>query len=192
MKQDPADRRHLADLEVLTHARQIAGGLAALGMTRDDSVAILLHHDPVYLSVIHGCRIAGCRLRQISPHATREQIASALAEPRIRALFVHDYFLQVLADPGEDITLIAVTPLSLFPGSAVAASAKRPVHAYHQWLPLQEERATPLGVQRGTRRPAHWRTDSAAVSGEAVGDCVRMLAGITAGAADRPPPADEA
>jgi len=188
MPQEPADRRQLAELEVMTHARLIAGGLAGLGMTRDDVVAVLLHHDPVYLSVIHACRIAQCRLRHISPHATREQILSTLAEPGIRALFAHEYFLPALARPMEDIAVIAVTPLSLFPGASAAALGLRHCRPSHQWLPLQQERDAPLGG-RGPRRS---RRDSAALGAVAVGDCVRMLSGITAGAADRLPPADGA
>ncbi|GIZ50016.1 AMP-binding protein [Noviherbaspirillum aridicola] len=192
MPQEPADRQQLAALEVMTHARKIAGGLAALGMTRDDAVAVLLHHDPVYLSVVHGCRIAGCRIRQISPHATREQIASTLAEPGIRVLFVHDYFLPVLAEPAPDIALIAVTPLALFPGAAVAAGGMRPWHAYHQWLPLQEERKSPLTGPRRGRRAREANADSAAVSGSTIGDSLKMLSAITAGAGGLPPPEDEA
>lgn len=192
MPQAPADRRHFAELEVMTHARMIAGGLAGLGMTRDDTVGVLLHHDPVYLSVVHGCRIAGCRIRQINPHATREQIDSALAEPGIRVLFVHEYFLPVLAAPPDGVVLIAVTPMALFPGAAVSAPDARLCHAYHQWLPLQQERECPLEGRRRGRRLRAGLCRSAAVSGAAIGDCLEMLARITAGAGDQPPPANGA
>lgn len=172
----------------MSHARRIAGGLAALDMTRDDTVAVLMHHDPVYLSVVHACRMAGCRLRQISAHATREQIASALAEPGIRVLFTHEHFLPALGEAPEDITLIAVTPLALFPETA-ARHATRRCEAYHQWLSLQEERDRPLRAGRRGRRSL---AQSAAVSGSTIGDSLRLLAALRAGADDRPPPEDEA
>lgn len=188
MPHDPADRSRSADSEVMTHARLIAGGLAALGMTRDEAVAILLHNDPVYLSVLHACRIAGCRIRQINAHSTREQIVTALAEPGIRAAFVHDYFLPVLTQPPQALTLIAVTPLSLFPGATPGARDGRRHHAYHQWLGLQEERSAPLRARRGRSQS----NGSAAVSGDAVAGCLAMFDALTRGAGDPPPPADGA
>lgn len=188
MSHHPTDRQP-TDFEVLTHARRIAGGLAALGMRRSDTLAVLMHHDPLYLSVIHACRSAGCRILHISPHATREQIAFALQEQGIRVLFVHDYFLSAIAEPSDDITLIAVTPPALFPEADTPRQDGRRHHAYHHWLALQEERDAPLGAARG-RRP---RTqDGVAVSGTVIGKWLVTLAKITAGAGDPPPPADEA
>lgn len=153
-------------------------------MTRNEAVAILLHNDPVYLSIVEGCRIAGCRIRQISPHSTREQVASALAEPGVRVAFVHEYFLPVLAEPDEGVEVIAVTPLSLFPGSLPALRGGRRHQSYHQWLTMQEERDAPLRAKRGRTQAA----DSAAISSNAVVECGEMLASLTRAAAAQQPP----
>jgi acyl-CoA synthetase (AMP-forming)/AMP-acid ligase II len=175
----PADRRRPATLEVLAHGRRIAGGLAAFGLMKGDVVALLLRHDPVYLSIAHACRIGGCRMLQLSPHSTYEQVVSALAEPGIKVLFAHEEFLPALSALNEDIELIAVTPLSLFPGMAPAVPAARRFHAYHQWLPLQAERKLPLPARRG--RPV---AAGNAISSDAYGACLRMLTALTRAADD--------
>lgn len=137
--------------DIDARARQLAGGLDALGIGDGDVVAVMLRNDPVFVDIIQACRIAGAYFCQINWHFKSDEAGFILADCGAQVLFIHDDLLPVVAavvPPGMKV--IAVPPHPQVIASyrlAEAAPAGKP--GYAEWLAAQPPYRGPPRQPRG-------------------------------------------
>ena len=88
------------------HARQVAGGLMALGLRRGDVVAILSEDNKEWVFADMGAQIAGCIVNGVYPTYQAQQLKHMLEDSSARVLIVEDEeqldkYLEVRTDSSE-------------------------------------------------------------------------------------------
>jgi len=153
--------------------RQVAAGLAALGVAPGACVAILMRNDIAFLEAAYAAQTLGAYAVPINWHFKAEEIAYILADCATSVLIGHaDLIAPVAADIPAHITLIAAaTPPEVAQAyglSPVAAAAVPRALDYEAWVQRQAPSARetlmpPLtmfytsgttGHPKGVRRPA--------------------------------------
>jgi long-chain acyl-CoA synthetase len=152
--------------------RQVAAGLAALGVAPGACVAILMRNDIAFLEAAYAAQTLGAYAVPINWHFKAEEIAYILADCATSVLIGHaDLIAPVAADIPAHITLIAAaTPPEVAQayGLAPVAAAVPRALDYEAWVQRQAPSARetlmpPLtmfytsgttGHPKGVRRPA--------------------------------------
>ena len=89
-KEGPEEWRSLNWRQAGERAKAIAGGLRALGLGREDRVAILSGTRVEWILVDLGIMLAGCATTTVYPSTTSEDTAFILADSGSRIVFVED------------------------------------------------------------------------------------------------------
>ncbi|HEX6703176.1 MAG TPA: AMP-binding protein [Albitalea sp.] len=124
-------------------ARQLAGGLAALGVDDGDVVAVLLRNHPAYVDVIRACRIAGCFYCPINWHFKPDEVLHLLRDSQARVLVVQADLLPALVgliSAGLQVLVVDADGADRLPAGA---------HPYDAWLATQPPYAGPPRQPRG-------------------------------------------
>jgi long-chain acyl-CoA synthetase len=134
---------HVRDLHrpgavVAERGRRLAGGLARLGLSEGDVVAVLLRNDPVFADVIEACRVAGVYYCALNWHFTPAELGFVLRDSGAKALIGH---ADLLAAAGGGRPEGA-------PALAVGGAAPGAV-GYEAWLADQPPYAGPAVSPRG-------------------------------------------
>ncbi len=103
-------------------------------------VAVLLRNDPVYVDVVHACRIGGIYYCPINWHFTAEEVRFLLADSGARALIVHAGLLAEV----RDAVPAGTTVLEVADGCAAAGG-----NDYEAWLANQSPYDGPRVSPRG-------------------------------------------
>jgi long-chain acyl-CoA synthetase len=111
--------------EIQGNAARAAGGLAALGIGEDDSVALMLRNDFATFETNMAAGQLGAYAVPINWHFTAEEAGYILADCRAKALVIHaDLLPQVAAGvPAGTKVLVVPTPLEI--GDAYGVSVER-------------------------------------------------------------------
>jgi long-chain acyl-CoA synthetase len=119
--------------EIQASAARAAGGLRALGVAEDDSVALMLRNDFATFEVNMAAGQLGAYAVPINWHFTPEEAGYILADSRAKVLVAHADLLSQIADgiPAGVKVLVVPTPSEI--GDAYGVPAER--------------RAAPAGVQ---------------------------------------------
>ncbi len=134
---------HRDGAELLDRGARLAGGLRAAGLRDGDVVAVLLRNDPVYVDVVHACRIGGTSYCPINWHFTTEEVRFLLADSGARALIVHAGLLAtVRAAVPAGMTVLVVADGAQVPDGADYAD-------YEGWLAQQAPYDGPRVSPRG-------------------------------------------
>ncbi|MEL6794380.1 MAG: AMP-binding protein, partial [Pseudomonadota bacterium] len=131
-------------------ARAAKGGaaLAALGVKRDDKVAVIMRNDVAHVEVMRAVAWAGASLVPPNWHAAAQEVADILEDSGAETVILHRDLAPALAPALEGKTVIAVTP-----GPAIRAAygldeAAAMAGDHREWSDLVDA-AEPL-----TERPA--------------------------------------
>lgn len=124
---------------ILQRAARAATGFRALGVEREDTVALLLRNDVAYLEATLGIRTVGALPVPINWHLSGEEIAYILADAGAKALVIHSDLLHRIEGyiPENVIVLSVETPgeLASAYGLQTRAEAGRAgVLSWHDWL----------------------------------------------------------
>jgi len=111
--------------EILANAARAAGGLRALGVAEDDSVALMLRNDFATFEVNIAAGQLGAYAVPINWHFTPEEAGYILADSRAKVLVIHADLLAQIASgiPLEMKVLVVPTPPEI--GDAYSVPAER-------------------------------------------------------------------
>ena len=101
--------------DIQANAARAAGGLAALGVGEDDSVALMLRNDFATFEVNMAAASLGAYAVPINWHFTAEEAGYILTDCRARVLVAHADFLAQIADgiPAGVTVLVVPTPVEI-------------------------------------------------------------------------------
>ena len=115
-------------LKGMIHA--FAGGLAARGLGRGDTIALMAPNIPEYAIVFHGAAVAGVAVSTINPTYTAEEVRFQLNDSRATLLITIGMFLETAREaiegtPTDEIVIIGdaidgTTPVSALFGQPIA------------------------------------------------------------------------
>jgi long-chain acyl-CoA synthetase len=93
-------------------AARAASGLAALGITPGDRIAVMMRNEPAYLEVILAADRLGAALVAINWHFRTDEAAHVLTDSGARVLVVHTDLLPQIAAmvPPEVVVILVPTP----------------------------------------------------------------------------------
>ena len=94
--------------EVGVRAARIAAGLATLGVTKGDNVAVLLANSVEYLEVSAGITLAGANPVAVNWHWTSAELGYLLRDSASVAAFVHSDFVAAVEQTGTSIPLVVI------------------------------------------------------------------------------------
>jgi long-chain acyl-CoA synthetase len=111
--------------EILANAARAAGGLRALGVAEDDSVALMLRNDFATFEVNMAAGHLGAYAVPINWHFTPEEAGYILADSRAKVLVIHADLLAQIASgiPVDMKVLVVPTPPEI--GDAYGVAAER-------------------------------------------------------------------
>ena len=131
---------HRDGAELLDRGARLAGGLRAAGLKEGDVVAVLLRNDPVYVDVVHACRIGGTYYCPINWHFTAEEVRFLLADSGAKALIVHAGLLAAV----REAVPAGIPVLVVADGAEVSGGSE-----YEAWLAQQAPYDGPRVSPRG-------------------------------------------
>src|SRR6478672_5234565 len=112
--------------EILANAARAAGGLRALGVAEDDSVALMLRNDFATFEVNMAAGQLGAYAVPINWHFTPEEAGYILADSRAKVLVIHaDLLAQIACGIPVDMKVLVVpTPPEIGDAYGVAAGRR--------------------------------------------------------------------
>ncbi len=88
-----------------------AGGLSALGIGENDTVAIMMRNDPAFLDAMLGARRIGAYYCAVNWHFKADEAGFILRDSEAKVLIVHaDLFAQIASGIPEGLPVIVVEP----------------------------------------------------------------------------------
>ena len=140
--------RHVDSAELAASAKRMAGGLAALGISQGDCVAILMRNDIPFLVASYGAIALGAFAVPINWHFKPDEIAYVLADSGAKALIGHADLLRAAHEgiPRALPVLAVETPPEILAAYGVDPSEARvPAGArdFTTWLAAQTPYAAP-------------------------------------------------
>jgi long-chain acyl-CoA synthetase len=94
--------------EVRARAARVASGLATLGVTKGDNVAIVLANSVEYFEVTAGITLAGANPVPVNWHWKSDELGYLLSDSACTAAFVHSDFIPALEQTGTSIPLVVI------------------------------------------------------------------------------------
>jgi long-chain acyl-CoA synthetase len=129
--------------EVLERAARASTGLAGLGVARDDTVALMLRNDPVFIEATMAVRTIGAIPVPINWHLQGEEIDYILKDANAKVLIVHsDLYHGMLGYVPEGVHVLEVET----PPLLIVTYNLNPAHCsthpgsttYNLWMPKHE------------------------------------------------------
>jgi long-chain acyl-CoA synthetase len=150
-----AGERFRSWTEIQANAARGAGGLAALGVREDDSVALMLRNDFATFEVNMAAGQLGVYAVPINWHFTPEEAAYILADSGAKVLVAHsDLLAQIAKGVPKDVKVLVVpTPDEIAAAYNVAPDKRRApqgVEAWEAFLARSTANAQPPKASRGS------------------------------------------
>jgi long-chain acyl-CoA synthetase len=127
--------------EVQLRAARIAAGLATLGVTKGDNVAIVLANSVEFLEVTAGVALAGANPVPVNWHWKSEELGYLLSDSASTAAFVHSDFVPAVEQTGTSIPVVVINTGSM--------SAPRRHLEYETWLAANDPTAATIAPSAG-------------------------------------------
>src|ERR1044071_5649299 len=127
--------RELSQPQLLENAARAATGLAELGISAEDTVAIMLRNDFPFFEASMAANLLGAHAVPINGHFREEEDGYILRDSQAKALVVHaDLLPQVRAAIPEGVlTFVVPTPPEIRDAYAISQSQCKPPENLPQW-----------------------------------------------------------
>lgn len=138
---------------VLANGRKAATGLAALGVTEGDCVALLLRNDFVFFEVQQAAAALGAYSIPINWHGAPEEVLYVLNDARPKVLVAHADLLAAVRDilPAGLVVLVAETPAEIAGAYKLADAQCAPLAGDTRWDHWLSEFEPWSGAPKATR-----------------------------------------
>ena len=141
--------------EILANAARAAGGLRALGVAEDDSVALMLRNDFATFEVNMAAGQLGIYAVPINWHFTPEEAGYILADSGAKVLVAHSDLLAQIASgvPGNVKVLVVPTPEEIAAAYNVPPEKRRAPEGVETWdafVARHEPNTQPPKAARGS------------------------------------------
>ncbi len=150
-----AGERRLTYPELGIRAAQAAGGLAALGVGEDDSVALMLRNDFALFEANIAAGMVGAYAVPMNWHFTADEAGYILRDCAAKVLVVHADLLPQIADgiPSTTRVFVVPTPAEIAAAYHVAdavAALPSGSHAWSDFVAASAPLAVPPKISRGS------------------------------------------
>lgn len=131
--------RSVSGHDIRHQAACAASGLAALGVGHNDTVAVLMRNEPVWLSVLLAAQKLGAYYVGINWHFKADEVAFIVADSEAKVLVVHsDLLPDVSANLPQSLkVLVVATPpevIDAYGLSPSASSIASGLMDWHEWI----------------------------------------------------------
>ena len=138
--------------ELEDHIARVAGGLSALGIAENDTVAIMMRNDPAFLEAMLGARLVGAYYCAINWHFKADEAGFILRDCEAKALIVHaDLVAQIQSAIPPALPVIVVEPHGVTVETGDKGPHRVPTNrvTWPDWLSRQPRYAGPAWFPRG-------------------------------------------
>jgi long-chain acyl-CoA synthetase len=139
--------QEFSPLQMSARSAQVAGAMAAAGLTEGDTIALMLRNEPALIDLMLAARQLGVYFTPLNWHFKSDEAAYILRDCGAKALFAHtDLFLQIAEGLPPDLAVFTLQPHPLTVASyRIAEPATRIPDRTSDWAALVAK-AEPYGV----------------------------------------------